>query len=208
MTDAVLRKLLANPNWPCQELALRRTKITAAVLPALNGLGIALGQGLIKEADLEGLVAASYSYLKLNGPEFTGAALASGRVQAKYIDLSGSAVTDENLSQFYSQGLLNLLDLSHTNVTMAGVQRVNAIHLDLSHTKINGSELITNLPNIPSNFIRMRHEAFTPEERLKLRLKNVNWMRTTSGMSGSNLTDRRFRDIKFSVPQFFVGRSS
>ncbi len=45
VTDAVLGKLLKMPVWKCQSVSLRRTQVTAAVLPALDRRTVRLGHG-------------------------------------------------------------------------------------------------------------------------------------------------------------------
>ncbi len=104
ITDAVLGKLLASPTFPCTDISLRRTSITAAMLPALSGHSIALGHGRITEADLINLPSGSFGHLKLNGPEFTGKALTLGKLRVGNIDFSGSSVTDDVLRDLGSIG--------------------------------------------------------------------------------------------------------
>ncbi len=71
ITDSQLSAMLAKPSWKCDYLSLKRTPITAAVLPALSGIGLSLelGQGLITEQDLLGLSVGSFAHLALNGPD-------------------------------------------------------------------------------------------------------------------------------------------
>ncbi len=169
ITDAVLGKLLASPTFPCTDISLRRTSITAAMLPALSGHSIALGHGRITEADLINLPSGSFGHLKLNGPEFTGKALTLGKLRVGNIDFSGSSVTDDVLRDLGSIGWLGDVKLCNTDVSIDGVLSLKARFVDLRGTKISGPEIIKHLKRFGSNRIQMRHEAFQPQDLLNLR---------------------------------------
>lgn len=171
--DAVLIKLLALPSWGCSQLSLRRTGVTAAILPRLAGRSVALGGGQITETDLLSWPALSFAELKLNGPEFTGEALASGKILVQRLDLSHSSVTDDVLKRLDPMGWINGLKLSHTKVSIEGLKGFNAGEIDLRHTAVSGADLLKHFDLILSHRIMIRHDNCSPEELLKLRDRRV-----------------------------------
>lgn len=171
--DAVLSKLLALPSWGCSQLSLRRTGVTAAILPRLTGRSVAFGGGQITETDLLSWPALSFTELRLNGPEFTGEALASGKILVQRLDLSHSSVTDDVLKRLDPLGWINGLKLSHTKVSIEGLKGFNAGEIDLRHTAVSGADLLKHFDLILSHRIMIRHDNCSPEELLKLRDRRV-----------------------------------
>lgn len=176
VTDAVLGKLLRLPVWNCQSISLRRTQITAAILPALDRRSVRLGRGQITEADLMSLPAVpqlNFEQLSLNGPEFTGESLLKRLFHAHIVDLSDSSVTDRILVQFNNVNWLRALRLGNTQVTPAGLENLNTSELDLRDTQITGADLRKLRSESRYNRILMRHESCAPEDIIPLRKKCV-----------------------------------
>ena len=95
--DAAILQSTKSPSWPFAWLSLRRTPVTAEVLPILASgqTSLALGEGPITEHDLMRLPeVVSFEVLQLDSPKFTGECLTTGRIQASFIDLSHSRVTN------------------------------------------------------------------------------------------------------------------
>ena len=171
ITDANLIALLKLGG--CTDISIRRTGITAAVLPTLSSLGIslALGEGPITEADLENLSSAAFSHLSLNDKNFTGACLASGKVTVKSLDLSNSGVTDKTLIALASLRSFNHLDLSNTEISDAALPSINSYEVDLRHTRVSAAGLL----KAPRTIMRILidHNQFTTEELVSLRNRNT-----------------------------------
>ncbi len=175
VTDTAIRNMLAHPSCQCGKLSLRRTQVTAAVLPALASrpmaMSLRLGHGLITEADIRSLRIASFDTLALNGPEFTGESLTARTIDYQVVDLSDSSVTDAVLKDLQVGRWIRALKLSNTQVTMAGVLGFSSSLIDLRDAPLIRSKDIKHGMNISR--LSLRHETCTPEEIVSLRKNRV-----------------------------------
>lgn len=166
ITDASLTQLLNSGQY--KKLSIRRTAITAAVLPLLatQVKHLVLGEGLITEQDLANLPSVQWSHLSLNDKKFTGASLAGGKIQVQSLDLSRSGVTDSTLEQLSQLGYVYHLDLSHTEISDAGLKWIQCAEIDVRDTRVTAHGLLENLQNTR---ILISHDQFTPKELVALR---------------------------------------
>jgi len=176
VNDVTLGKLLKNPSLNYKVFSLRRTQVTAAILPALDGRSVRLGHGQITEADLMNLSTTppiKFDQLGLNGPQFTGASLPKRLFHASVIDLRGSSVSDDILKDFDKVNWLSALRLGDTQITPRGLENLNTTELDLRGSRITGADLRKLQLEYRYSRILMRHEACEPEEIVPLRKKRV-----------------------------------
>ncbi len=167
ITDASLTALL---NFgQCQKLSVRRTAITAAVLPLLANKTqrLVLGECAITEQDLANLPPVHFTHLGLNDRKFTGTCFRGGNIQAQSVDLSRSGVTDSTLENLRGLGYLTHLDLSHTEISDAGLKWIQCNEVDLRSTKVTAQGLLKE--GQAFSRILLSHDQFTPGELVALR---------------------------------------
>lgn len=172
--DAAIRHSTKSPSWPFSWLSLRRTPVTAEVLPILatGDTSLALGEGPITEHDLMRLPeVVSFEVLQLDSPKFTGECLTTGRIQVDFIDLSHSRVTNQILKGIASQPTLAYLGLAHASINELGIMYLNNVEIDASHTPLSFDRLLLMQPLTVT--IHMRHEQLTPGQLLKLQQAGV-----------------------------------
>lgn len=167
VTDAKLRALLTKRQ--CSRVSIRRTKISAGILPTLadGTMSLSLGEGLITERDLAGLRGAAFRHLSLNDKKFSGEFLGEGHVSVQTLDLSHSGVTDAALKTLGRNRLYRMyLDLSHTAITDSGLPYIYAHEVDLRHTMVTADGLL-NAP-MPADRVLIDHNQFTPRQLVLL----------------------------------------
>jgi uncharacterized protein YjbI with pentapeptide repeats len=172
ITDANLIQIL-NKRF-CRDVSIRSTSITAAIFPSVIpfwGLSLRLGEGNITEQDLINLPPSTrFSYLSLNDAKFTGGFLQTGKFQFESLDLSRSGVTDSALQNMVNLSYVYCFDLSHTNITDAGLASLTCQEVDLRHTKVtfDGIKKAQHLGRI-----LIDHDQFPAQQLAKLRNTNV-----------------------------------
>jgi Leucine-rich repeat (LRR) protein len=150
--DANIQQLLSS-NKVLSHLSLRNTRVTDAILrtlqqtPSLTELEI--GDGQITP---EGLLAVAFSppeRLALNSKKFDANLFAEWHPSIRRLDMSGSGVSDANITNLKHVRGLTELSLAHCDVSDACLPTLVAIgasKIDLTGTKVTASAVAKHFP--------------------------------------------------------------
>ncbi len=168
LTDTTLASVL--PKSMVRQLSFDRTQVTDAILPhiAMAGgiTGLKLGESQITEAGLARVPFPKLQHLDLTSPKFDGSCFKTWKpLGLQTLSLSGSAVSDRTVTDIVQLPNLRTLDLSHTSLTdtaLSTLARSPVTRLDLSHTQVTAAGLAKG--NFSNVIVHLSIDQFSVEE--------------------------------------------